>query len=67
LGYNRHYTLRMAYLEGFLGIFAGANDDESWPAHAAEALEVKTLQYWYGGHSIVLQSTPTHTHTDLCF
>ena len=59
IGYHGciEFTTYSTYLEGFLGLFTGADDDEPGSPHAAEALEVQPLQHWHGGHSIVLQST----------
>lgn len=44
-----------AYLEGFLRRFAGADGDESWASHAAEALQVQRPLHRHRRHGKVLQ------------
>ncbi len=55
--YCTYNTYAHTYFEGFLCWFAGADDNEAWSSHTAEALQVQAIQHRHGRHSIVLQST----------
>lgn len=52
---NKQHTQTKAYFEGFLRRFTGADDNESWASHAAEAFQVQPFQHRHGRHGIVLQ------------
>lgn len=51
------HTCTSSYFEGFLRWFTGADDNEAWSSHAAEAFQVQPFQHRHGRHSVVLPNT----------
>jgi len=50
----KNMNAQAPYFEGFLSWFTGADDNEAWSSHAAEAFQVQSLKHRHSGNSIIL-------------